>query len=157
MEILTTFLWCGGAIIVTRLIVELADKCFQDYLTTTRLVQHNHRNAAMEVGREFVSELQATREAFLVVQKDIFPPISALLKATTARLEPEVQKTTDVPWPASLVTWIHTWPDQWVIDQQMKLAQEMYKDIGNWDQVGTAMIAEAKQTEIPDDDGLLQY
>ena len=62
-----------------------------------------------------------------------------------------------VPAPLHLVTWIHTWPDQWVIDQQMKLAQEMYKDIGNWDQVGTAMIAEAKQTEIPDDDGLLQY
>ncbi len=136
MEILTILILVGGGLFGLNWIL----KTFQQ--------------GQKEQTERFQATAHDITQAFLHVQKEIFPPVTKLLSAMSARLDPEILKTSSEPMPAALVTWIHTWPDQWHIDQQISFAQELYKQYGNWEQVQTALLQEAKRSEL-DDDGIL--
>ena len=135
MEILTTFILAGGAIIIARIFASTAERITAE--RSDRLLDFKHwaENALRQI-----PDLSS---------------IGPLLVALTKRINPEILKTTTEPMPAALVTWIHTWPDQWHVDQQISSAQELYKQYGNWEQVQTVLLQEAKRSELDDDDGIL--
>ena len=143
MEALTALIWVAGLATGVYLVRDMIKE-------EIRMARDAKTLAAKEAAETF-------QAAYNEMKAELFPSWTKLLDSMSTKLDPTIVLNSKQPMPANLQTWIHTWPDQWAIDQQMQRAETLYKELGDWAGVQVQMVREAQTSEVSESDAGFDY
>lgn len=119
-----------------------------DDLLAAQAVKQEQVQRLIDLGQTTLVEITARHAQELELSKLFYEaskePLTELMAAITERVKPAPTPDMGEPMPEPLQKWIQGWHDPYAQEDQRGRAEELFKELGNWDSVAMQIQSESE-------------